>query len=346
MRPVIEGGPGTEYGNTTSDEFNGESSGKLKYVRIEFAGYPLEPDKEINGLTFGGVGSGTEVEFVQVSYSNDDSYEWFGGTVNAKHLVAYKGWDDDFDTDYGYTGNLQFLLSVRDKDIADTSDSNGFESDNCADAATVEPYTSCVFANVSMFGPVLDPTNYTNEAGVNGSLTDARFQAAMHLRRNTQLRVFNSVFAGFPIGLIIENDKNSKTQTHATEGKLVVSNCVFAGMVKNYQDAQYWANGTQFDPSDNGAFADSYFNREGGKNIAYTAIDDLKLQGDPQNLTSFCMVPSQDSPLISLSADWSHSLVSSGFEQVAYIGAFGPTETAANNWTTGWTNMDPQNTVY
>ncbi|MFR8633140.1 MAG: hypothetical protein ACLVDW_04670, partial [Barnesiella intestinihominis] len=219
-------------------------------------------------------------------------------------------------------------------------------SDNCADAATVEPYTSCVFANVSMFGPVLDPTNYTNEAGVNGSLTDARFQAAMHLRRNTQLRVFNSVFAGFPIGLIIENDKNSKTQTHATEGKLVVSNCVFAGMVKNYQDAQYWANGTQFDPSDNGAFADSYFNREGGKNIAYTAIDDLKLQGDPQNLTSFCMVPSQDSPLISLSADWSHSLVSSGFEQVAYIGAFGPTETAANNWTTGWTNMDPQNTVY
>ena len=168
----------------------------------------------------------------------------------------------------------------------------------------------------------------------------------MHLRRNTQLRVFNSVFAGFPIGLIIENDKNSKTQTHATEGKLVVSNCVFAGMVKNYQDAQYWANGTQFDPSDNGAFADSYFNRERGKNIAYTAIDDLKLQGDPQNLTSFCMVPSQDSPLVSQSADWSHSLVSSGFEQVAYIGAFGPTETAANNWTTGWTNMDPQNTVY
>ena len=197
-----------------------------------------------------------------------------------------------------------------------------------------------------MFGPVLDPTNYTNEAGVNGSLTDARFQAAMHLRRNTQLRVFNSVFAGFPIGLIIENDKNSKTQTHATEGKLVVSNCVFAGMIKNYQDAQYWANSTQFDPSDNGAFADSYFNREGGKNIAYTAIADLKLQGDPQNLTSFCMVPSQASPLVSQSADWSHSLVSSGFEQVAYIGAFGPTETAANNWTTGWTNMDPQNTVY
>ena len=86
-QPTIEGGPGTLYGNTTSDEFNAESSGKLKYVRIEFAGYPLEPDKEINGLTFGGVGSGTEVEFVQVSFSNDDSYEWFGGTVNCRYLV-------------------------------------------------------------------------------------------------------------------------------------------------------------------------------------------------------------------------------------------------------------------
>ena len=338
----IEGGPRTTFGGDNDSD----NSGIYQYIRVEFAGYPFKTDQEINGITFGSVGSGTTIDHLQVSYSNDDSYEWFGGSVNCKHLVALGTWDDDFDTDNGFSGKLQFLAALRNPKIGDKSASNGFESDNCADAATVEPYTSCVFANVSMFGPVLDPTNYTNEAGVNGSLTDARFQAAMHLRRNTQLRVFNSVFAGFPIGLIIENDKNSKTQTHATEGKLVVSNCVFAGMVKNYQDAQYWANGTQFDPSDNGAFADSYFNREGGKNIAYTAIDDLKLQGDPQNLTSFCMVPSQDSPLVSQSADWSHSLVSSGFEQVAYIGAFGPTETAANNWTTGWTNMDPQNTVY
>ena len=339
---TIEGGVRSKHGGNDDTD----NSGVLKYVRCEFAGIEYSTDNEINAITFGSVGSGTTVDYVQVSYSGDDSYEWFGGSVNCKHLVALGTWDDDFDTDNGFSGKLQFLAALRNPKIGDKSASNGFESDNCADAATVEPYTSCVFANVSMFGPVLDPTNYTNEAGVNGSLTDARFQAAMHLRRNTQLRMFNSVFAGFPIGLIIENDKNSKTQTHATEGKLVVSNCVFAGMVKNYQDAQYWANGTQFDPSDNGAFADSYFNREGGKNIAYTAIDDLKLQGDPQNLTSFCMVPSQDSPLVSQSADWSHSLVSSGFEQVAYIGAFGPTETAANNWTTGWTNMDPQNTVY
>ena len=172
-RPVIEGGPGTEYGNTTSDEFNGESSGKLKYVRIEFAGYPLEPDKEINGLTFGGVGSGTEVEFVQVSYSNDDSYEWFGGTVNAKHLVAYKGWDDDFDTDYGYTGNLQFLLSVRDKDIADTSDSNGFESDNDASGSSNTPLTKPVFSNVTLIGPFYGKVSDMTQAEVEAKTADA-----------------------------------------------------------------------------------------------------------------------------------------------------------------------------
>ena len=149
--------------------------------------------------------------------------------------MALGTWDDDFDTDNGFSGKLQFLAALRNPKIGDKSASNGFESDNCADAATVDPYTSCAFAYVSLFGPVLDPTNYTNEAGVNGSLTDARFQAAMHLRRNTQLRVFNSVFAGFPIGLIIENDKNSKTQTHATEGKLEDSNSVMAGKDTEYQ---------------------------------------------------------------------------------------------------------------
>ena len=117
-------------------------------------------------------------------------------------------------------------------------------------------------------------------------------------------------------------------------------------MVKNFQDAQYWENNTPYSPTDNGAFTDSYFNRADGKNHAYAAIADLKLQGNPQNLTDFCMIPAQDSPLATQAADWSNPLVASGFEQVSYIGAFSPSETADNNWMTGWTNMDPQNTVY
>ena len=339
---TIEGGVRSKHGGND----DADNSGVLKYVRCEFAGIEYSVDNEINAITFGSVGSGTTVDYVQVSYSGDDSYEWFGGDVNCKHLVALGTWDDDFDTDNGFSGRLQFLAAVRDPKIGDKSASNGFESDNCSDAATIEPYTSCVFSNVSMFGPVVDPNNYTDEAGVNGSNADAHFQAAMHLRRNTQLRVFNSVFAGFPLGLIIENDKNSTTQDFATAGKLVVENCLFAGMVKNFQDAQYWENNTPYSPTDNGAFADSYFNRADGKNHAYAAIADLKLQGNPQSLTGFNLIPSQESPLVSQAADWSNPLVASGFEQVSYIGAFSPSETADNNWMTGWTNMDPQNTVY
>ena len=339
---TIEGGVRSKHGGND----DADNSGVLKYVRCEFAGIEYSVDNEINAITFGSVGSGTTVDYVQVSYSGDDSYEWFGGDVNCKHLVPLGTWDDDFDTDNGFSGRLQFLAAVRDPKIGDKSASNGFESDNCSDAATIEPYTSCVFSNVSMFGPVVDPNNYTDEAGVNGSNTDAHFQAAMHLRRNTQLRVFNSVFAGFPLGLIIENDKNSTTQDFATAGKLVVENCLFAGMVKNFQDAQYWENNTPYSPTDNGAFADSYFNRADGKNHAYAAIADLKLQGNPQSLTGFNLIPSQESPLVSQAADWSNPLVASGFEQVSYIGAFSPSETADNNWMTGWTNMDPQNTVY
>lgn len=77
-------------------------------MRCEFAGYPFKEDQEINAITFGSVGSATQIDHVQVSYSNDDSYEWFGGAVNAKYLVSYHTWDDDFDTDNGFCGKVQF----------------------------------------------------------------------------------------------------------------------------------------------------------------------------------------------------------------------------------------------
>ena len=91
-----------------------DNSGVLKYVRIEYAGIAYSPNNEINGMTFGGVGDGTTIDYVQVSYSNDDSYEWFGGTVHCRHLIAYRGIDDDFDTDFGFQGKFQFLLGIRD----------------------------------------------------------------------------------------------------------------------------------------------------------------------------------------------------------------------------------------
>ena len=317
-QPTIEGGPGTHYGDTTSDEFNGESSGKLKYVRIEFAGYPLEPDKEINGLTFGGVGSGTEVEFVQVSYSNDDSYEWFGGTVNAKHLIAYKGWDDDFDTDYGYTGKLQFLLSVRDKDIADTSDSNGFESDNDGDGSTNTPFTKPVFSNVTLIGPFYGKVSDRTQAEVEAKTADAangakggKFQAAMHLRRNSSLNVYNSVFTGWPYGLRATDKKGQ-----ANDG-IAIENVIFAGMWKNFYEDE--------------KVSENFFNRAGNNTVLENTRQIIAKDGDYSSVVADAVK----------GADFS-KLADSFFEKVTYKGAFDGT----NDWTEGWTNWDPQNTVY
>lgn len=317
-QPTIEGGPGTHYGNTTSDEFNGESSGKLKYVRIEFAGYPLEPDKEINGLTFGGVGSGTEVEFVQVSYSNDDSYEWFGGTVNAKHLIAYKGWDDDFDTDFGYTGKLQFLLSVRDKDIADTSDSNGFESDNDGDGSTNTPFTKPIFSNVTLIGPFYGKVFDMTQAEVEAKTADAangakggKYQAAMHLRRNSSLNVYNSVFTGWPYGLRATDKKGQ-----ANDG-IVIENVIFAGMWKNFYEDE--------------KVSENFFNRAGNNTVLENTRQIIAKDGDYSSVVADAVK----------GADFS-KLADSFFEKVTYKGAFDGT----NDWTEGWTNWDPQNTVY
>jgi hypothetical protein len=338
---TIEGGVRSKHGGTNPND----NSGVLSYVRVEFAGVEYSTDNEINGITFGSVGAGTTIDHLQVSFSGDDSFEWFGGTVNAKYLVAFRGWDDDFDTDNGFSGKIQFALGIRDPKVGDKSASNGFESDNNANGSATDPYTSPVFANVSLFGPVANPASYVNEAGVSGSNVDARFQAGLHLRRNTQLSIFNSLIAAFPIGIIVENDKGSSTQQGATDGKLNIANCILAGTVKNFQDAQYWKDGSQLNSADNGTCISGYFNRTDGGNRTFSTLAELKLGSNPLNLSALEVFPKSDSPLAT-GAIWTNVKVSSGFDKVNYIGAFSPTETAASNWTGGWCNFNPQNTMY
>jgi hypothetical protein len=214
---IIEGGPTSVYGGGANPD-DADNSGTLKFIRIEFPGIPFVPDKEINGLTFGGLGTGTHVEYIQISYSGDDSFEWFGGTVNAKHLVAFCGWDDEFDTDFGFRGMLQFLVGLRDKDIADPgSGSNGFESDNDGTGSTNTPVTQPIFSNVSLYGP-----KYTLNTSINSN-----FKRSMHLRRNTKINVYNSVFTGYPTGLFIDG---TASQGNATNGDLKLQHCVLSGM--------------------------------------------------------------------------------------------------------------------
>ena len=343
---TIEGGVRTKHGGNDDND----NSGVLSYVRVEFAGIEYEPDNEINGITFGSVGKGTKVDHVQVSYPGDDSFEWFGGSVDCKYLVSLGCWDDDYDTDNGFSGRIQFAVALRDPLISDQSASNGFESDNDSDGSIATPKTSTVFANISIFGPVANPASYTDQGGVNGhwDVTKVRFQAGLHLRRHSELSIFNSVIAGWPIGIIIENDKGSDTQGNATDGKLNVTNCVLAGCVKNFQDAQFWVaadrNIYNTTPADD-AWGYTYFNRSNGNNRTFGTLAELGLGSNPLNLNGSGFFPQSGSPLLN-GAEWTNTKVSTWFNKVNYIGAFGPTETASNNWMTGWTNFDPQNTVY
>jgi hypothetical protein len=186
---------------TTDSQFGGnfdnDNSGILRYVRIEFAGIALEPNKEVNGITFGSVGSGTVVDYVQVTLSGDDSFEWFGGTVNCKHLIAYRGLDDDFDCDFGYRGKVQFALSIRDKDLYDApGDSNAFECDNDAAGSTAQPKTRPVFSNVTLVG--------AKGNGTTALPSGEKFEKAFRLRRNSAVSVLNSLVTGWEKGLSIE----------------------------------------------------------------------------------------------------------------------------------------------
>lgn len=349
---TIEGGPRTVHGG---DDDN-DNSGVLSYVRCEFAGYPYAPDQEINGITFGSVGSGTKIDHLQVSYSNDDSYEWFGGTVNAKYLVAYHGWDDDFDTDNGFSGKVQFCLGVRHPRLADQSVSNGFESDNCDTGAPLTPRTSCVFSNVTFVGPVGQDAAFENTSSYinGGSLKPdngarlGQFQAAMQVRRNSNLNCFNSVALGFPVGIIVENDKGSTTQTSATNGDLKIDHIYFAGMTilgsdknKSFLD-QYSNNGTDLD-SEQESFSSTYF-KGNGNNKTFDQISALMLK-QPNSLEANPNYgPTAGSPLLGAAA-FTDDKVSSGFDKVTYIGAFASDNTS-DNWMQDWTNFDPQNTAY
>ena len=214
----------TQYGGGLTPD-NADNSGSLKYVRIEFPGYVYALNTEINGLTFGAVGSGTTIDYVQVSHSNDDSFEWFGGAVNCKHLIAYRGLDDDFDTDNGYSGNCQFGLGVRDPQVSDApavSTSEGFESDNNASSTSVTPYTAAIFTNFTMIGP-----NYRLSLPNGGTLASG-YKRAARIRRNSQLKIYNSVFMDYNEGVHVDG---LTTETNALNGTLQFRDNVIAGTV-------------------------------------------------------------------------------------------------------------------
>lgn len=318
-----------------------DNSGILRYVRIEYAGYAVLPDKEINGLTMGGVGNGTIIDYVQVSFANDDSFEWFGGTVNCNHLISYRTLDDDFDVDNGFTGKVQFGIAFRDSAIADISKSEAFESDNDANGSDRKTFltavgtsflpqrTSAVFSNMTAIGPKATPTSVGNSL----------FLAGAQIRRNSEQSIVNSIFIGWNGGssnaLLIDASKGTPTDLNLEpNGGLSFRNNIIAGPTNNA--ISYAASATAPTGATKASII-SWVNTPAYNNTMLNANTDVQLVA-PFNYSNPDFNPANASSPAASGAAFTIPKLTTGFTNVSYRGACN----VGDVWWKGWTKFSLQ----
>ncbi len=308
--PIIEGGINSEYGGSLA----ADNSGVLRYVRIEYAGIAADPNSEINGLTCGGVGSGTTIEYVQVSYGNDDAYEFFGGTVNCKNIIAYATADDDFDFDFGYTGRLQFGISLRDPLFVDPGDAgNGIECDNDGSGTVATPRTKPEMSNFTFCGP--------NNAA--GTLANHNFNTRW--RRSTFFLLNNSILMGYQKGgFQLESDSTAQSYI---DGRSRFRHNLVHAVVEPYKSGSSLINAATMQAKAEGSDSCKTY-------TDYTAI---QLE-NPFNLTTPNFAPKAGSPALDAASFFG---MNAFFTRVTYVGAIGTT-----NWLSGWTSFTPNTNVY
>jgi hypothetical protein len=310
-QPVIEGGVNRTYGGTEPND----NSGILRYVRIEFSGVAAEPNSEINGLTLGGVGAGTIIENVQVSYGADDGFEFFGGTVNAKNLISFATYDDDFDFDFGYVGKIQYAVSLRDKP-ADTDQANGIECDNDGSGTSATPYTKPQLSNFTLIGPY-DTTGSTTTHGFSN-----------RWRRATRFVLRNSILMGHrKAGFSLED---APTATAYMNNESEFKNNIVAVYTKPY----FAANASSLSIINDAQIRSK---AEADGSVTLASRDDVQLT-DPFNLKNPNFLPKVGSPALT---GVSFVGMDAFFTPTTFRGAFGTT-----NWAQGWTSFSPKTNSY
>lgn len=309
--------PAYSFGGTNA----ADNSGVLRYVRLEFGGFEIQTAQEINGLTLGGVGSGTVVDHVEVLHNKDDAFEFFGGTVNAKHLLGVAFADDGLDFDFGYSGSVQFVALIKragatssDVVVNDENDGNILtESDNniasAADAA--RPLTSPRVYNVTAVRPIA-PSN------------DGAYGAVV--RRNSAGRFYNSIVVGSRRAPFTIRDDSSFN--NAAAGELVVDSSILSGDFSNGSFTTTGATGDKADQTRMYLFTTMTRNRN---------VDPMLAIGTPTLLRTLYpdLMPLAGSP--ALDVDFVALPPDNGFlERVDFIGAVGP----GHDWIhTGWANF-------
>jgi hypothetical protein len=300
----IEGIPPTDgrarYGGTDDDH----NCGTLRYVRIEFPGYELSSNNELNGLTMGGCGRRTTVDYVEVYNSADDGVEIFGGTVDVKHLVIANAEDDGLDWDFGWTGRAQFV-AIHSPTTSTEADPNGMESDNEPRVFAAMPVSDPLIYNVTLRGP-----------GAANMIT-VGYRGAV-LRRGTAGRLHNFIVTGYPTQAIDLRDTPTIAFATANPPRLFANNSIFFG--NNPAGMQFADNGMDmFDE-------EMFFTAAARSNRTTDPMLPAYVSGSPS------FAPAAGSP----AATGSATPPSDGFFQPApYVGAVEPGSTT--NWTTGWT---------
>ncbi len=292
-----EGGTG-QYGGDAADD----NSGTLRYVRVEFAGFPITEDNELNGIAFQGVGAGTTVDHLQVHMAKDDGVEFFGGTVNVKHVVLTGISDDNVDWTDGWVGKAQFVLVQQYEDAGD----NGIEADNNGDNNDALPRSSPTLSNVTLIG---SPDSSSSDLGV-------------LFREGTAARLHNSIITGWNEACYDMDHAATfaiAKDGDALSGNLAVANTIF-DCAKQFlaDDEKNDAGEAQPDPWSVEAFL---FTLNTGNSRVAAMLEDA-LNTETPNARPKAGSPALTGAVIPTDAF---------FTQVPYVGAFG-----SEDWTAGW----------
>lgn len=202
---------GAEEGAVFGGDNWEDNSGVLKYVVVKYAGFEIAPDNELNGITFGGVGSGTTVDYIQVHANADDGVEFFGGAVNAKHLVLTGNKDDSVDWDNGFKGKLQHVFIEHARNAGEAN--RAIEGDNDGSTPGKQPQSNPTIANMTIIG---------NNFG-----TADKASEGIYLREGTGAQFFNIAITGpAEMGECFEIEASDVTQANAQDGTIKVENSV------------------------------------------------------------------------------------------------------------------------
>ncbi len=310
-----------------------DNSGVISYVRIEYAGYIVAANRELNGLTLCAIGTGTKIDHVQVHGGLDDAIEFFGGRVNVNYAVVTANNDDGEDTDFGADGTHQFWIIVNDQgNSANGDDSRAFESDNNDVTTAVLPRTA--------------PKNYNfTVSGFNVTLT-ANSIAAIMVRRGSGLKLYNSIIDGYQRAISFRDlitCGNTALQAGAPDA--VVENTTFTdvGSLGSASDNNVTTNPVGCLPATAGTAGDvmeaSFLTNSAGFRQRNTAggvlgIDQVLFAARNNLLPDFRMrgVGGGTTP-----QEGGVSTVPAGLVQTNYRGAVGVLSAGEIPWYSGWT---------